>query len=451
MAGADLTPLLVVPGENVRRWRERRGMEATTLAELIGHRRDWLWRIETGRSPLEKVTDVLAVCRALGVSLDTLCSESGLTAEENHALSPVPALTGLDVPWTAWGALSALRAITEDEVRGMDRRGFLVATTAAATHGMLATPAVADVSRTGGSQVTDAVIDAIERTIVSLRALDNQLGGPRVAYRDPLRIVRDLLTNGAYSDRIGRRLHAVAAELLRLCGWVAYDSNDPGRAQRYWVAGAKHTKVAGDTAMGAHVIASLASLTLKRNDFGSAISQAEDAQMHYAGESPKVKARLHLQTAKCHAAMGDLLRCQRELSAAEDLVSGFDDPSPEWASWIDEGVVSTDAGECYTRLRDTRRGVEYIQRGLTKHQGFPRDEALFHARLAVAAAAGRKPDLDLAVSAANAAMDLLDGIVVSPRCVGEVREAGALIHPWRQQPAVKATLARIRSLSGRAA
>ncbi len=448
---ADLTPL-EIPGENVRRWRERRGMEVSTLAGLVGHKRAWLWEIETGRTRLEKIGDVLAICRVLKVSLDTLCNGSGLTAEESHALSPVPALTGLDVPWTAWGALSALREITEDEVKGMDRRGFLVATTAAATHGMLVAPAVADVSRTGGaSKVTDAVIDAIEQTIVSLRALDNQLGGPRVVYRDPLRIVRDLLANGTYTDRIGRRLHAVAAELLRLCGWVAYDSNDVGRAQRYWVAGAKQAKVAGDTAMGAHIIASLANLSRKASDFGSAVAQAEDAKMHYSGESPKVKARLHLQAAMCYASVGDRLRCQRDLGAAEDLVPRFGDPSPEWASWIDDGVVANDAGQCYAKLRDTRRGVEYLQRGLAKHQGFPRDEALFHAHLAVAAAADRKPDLDLAVSAANSAMDLLDGIVVSPRCFGEVREAGALIYPWRQKAEVKQTLARIRSLSGRAA
>jgi transcriptional regulator with XRE-family HTH domain len=445
MATVDLTPLAI----NIAKARHRAGLSQHQAANLCGRSGGWLGKIEAGERGVGPWANLVLLSRVLNVSMATLCEGTGITEKDFEGVQPVSAVSGLEVPWTTTGAVSALLAITEDEDQ-MNRRGFLAASgivIATATHQALDAPAVADVGRLGGgTQVTDAMIDTIVRAISALRDLDNQLGGPRVSYRDPLRAVRDLIRNGTYTDRIGRRLYSVAAELLRLCGWVSYDSNDVPGAQRYWLAGLRQAKVSGDTAMGAHTMASLASLTLKNDDPRSAVAQAQNALAHYSGQSPKVKARLHLQLAKCYAATHDANRCLRELAAAEDLVSRFNEPAPDWASWIDGGVVANDAGLCYADLQDTRRGIEHLQRGLRLHQGFPRDEALFNAHLAITAASGRQPDLDLVVTAATASMDLLESVVVSPRCVGEVRDAASRVSSWSQRPAVRQMIERARAL-----
>lgn len=434
-----------VDGAAVRALRLRRGLSLEVVAGQLGHAKSWLWQVEGGVITLDRLPDVLGICRVLGVPLEQLCATG-----HDEALSPRPATDGLDaLPWTAAGSLGALLTIMEDDV---DRRGFILSTglvSAEVATRMRLSPPVLDAGKATGHQVTDRTVDALERVVVGLREVDNH-GGARVTYREPLQHTTDLLRNGSYTDRVGRRLHGLAAELLRLVGWVAYDSDQVAMAQRYWTAGLRTAKAAGDEAMGAHTLASIASLTLKDGHPRDAASQAQSALAHYRGGSPKVRARLHLQAAKCYASMRETDRCRRELGAAEDLVSRFDEPSPDWASWLDHGVVLHDAGWCYTRMQDSQRGVEHIQRGLALHRGFPRDEALFQAHLAVAAASSRRPELDLAVQAANASMDLLE-VATSPRCAGAVREVATLVNPWRRQPEVKRTIERIRALPRQAA
>jgi hypothetical protein len=324
----------------------------------------------------------------------------------------------------------------------MDRRGFLAMSGAA-----LVAPALG----TSAPRVTDRSVDSIQALVVHLRDMDNQLGGPRVTYREPLRLIQGMLADGTYTDGVGRRLHGVAAELLRLCGWVAYDSNQLAVAQRRWRAALASSKAAGDTAMGAHVIASMAGQALKEGDPRSALAMAEGAREHYAGDSPRVRVRLGLQAAKGYAATGDAVRCRQTLDEAESLVSRLNEPGPNWASWIDAGVVASDAGGCFAQLGDGPRAIESIQRGLTLHQGYPRDEALFQTHLATAAISQRRPDLDLALVAANSAAHLLETAVVSPRCVGELRKFATLVGSWPGSPEAHTTTERIRTLARSAA
>lgn len=59
------------------------------------------------------------------------------------------------------------------------------------------------------------------------------LGGGTLlpAVREDLRLVVAMLDNAAYTEEVGKRLHAVAAELGRL----AYDSEQPALAQHYFL------------------------------------------------------------------------------------------------------------------------------------------------------------------------------------------------------------------------
>jgi hypothetical protein len=65
--------------------------------------------------------------------------------------------------------------------------------------------------------------------------MDNRLGGGKlrssvVAYLDDH--VSRLLTAGSFQEETGRQLAAACGELSQLAGWVAYDSDEHGLAQR---------------------------------------------------------------------------------------------------------------------------------------------------------------------------------------------------------------------------
>lgn len=436
-------------GANLKAARLRSGKTLAEVSGLVGgHCHTWLDKIERDEREIT-LPDLLAAARVLDTDLGTLLKGTGVHEEEFGCIAPVPALTDLDGPWNVAGALSALWVISREEDDMGDKKFITAkgANLAFSAEQMLRAPEVIDASRIAGRRVTHPMVDTVELLTVQLRAIDNQIGGPRVTYREPLRYVHTLL-EGTYDDGVGRRLYQVAAELLRLCGWVAYDSEKHARAQRDWVAGLKMAKVAGDTGMGAHIVASMAGLASKSGQAPAAVSLSETAMEHYSGASPKVLARLHLQTAKAYASVRRTNDTLRELSMAEDQVSRFDAPgTPEWASWLDEGVVSSDVGWCLARLGQHRRGIEQIQRGITLHQEFPRDVALFQARLAVAAMSMKKPDLDLATAAANDAMDLLEGQVTSPRCVGEISDYARLAASHWRHPETKHTVARAKSLA----
>jgi hypothetical protein len=89
-----------------------------------------------------------------------------------------------------------------------------------------------------GKRVDHAVVNDLERVADARRRMDDALGGGTLlpAVREDLRLVVAMLKNAAYSEEVGKRLHAVAAEFGRLAGWIADDCDRPALAQRYFLA-----------------------------------------------------------------------------------------------------------------------------------------------------------------------------------------------------------------------
>ncbi|MFJ6215191.1 hypothetical protein ACIQGZ_17925 [Streptomyces sp. NPDC092296] len=71
-------------------------------------------------------------------------------------------------------------------------------------------------------------------------------------------VLVQLLELGAYDERTGRELYAVAARLARLAGWAASDGCDEVTAQRCFVAALRAAHVSGDVRTGASVMGCLA-------------------------------------------------------------------------------------------------------------------------------------------------------------------------------------------------
>ena len=210
---------------------------------------------EQPREPTpELIADVLAdlLHRPLGV------------ADVGMAPSVVSADVGLTLAATWTECVTAATTLWRAD---LERRRFLldsaVATSASSAAALqwLVSPAPAALSGTGRRRVGESDINAIQQIVRSYRELDNRLGGGRVrgAVVQFLNSeVTPLLTDGRFSTETGARLAAGGAELAQLAGWMAYDAGLHGHAQRYLTLALSFARHAGNSGLGAEVLAAQA-------------------------------------------------------------------------------------------------------------------------------------------------------------------------------------------------
>lgn len=362
-------------------------------------------------------------------------------------------MAGLILPWTAGGGLRAARVLTDAD--GMQRRMFLTAlgaTMTAPAHEWLIAEAATDVARRSGSGLPADVLDELDLITAGLRRMDDQLGGGslRSMVGVQLRTVIDLLENRRYDTSTGRRLHAAAAELARLGGFLAFDGGRHAQAQRYWVAALHGAHAAGDRGLGANI---LGFMSCQAKDLGQkrqAVTLAETARAGYPATAPRVQAILDLRAAEAYAVDADLTRTRR---AVDDAFNRFSDPSPDhgepgWAYWLDITHAHGQAGYCYLRLGQWDRARTHLRAALAAQGGTPsREGALRQVLMATTYVRQSQPDLDQAVEVAGRAVDTLTGQVSSARVSGHLARLTEYFAPFRRTPTVEAFLTRARELS----
>jgi len=213
----------------------------------------------------------------LGGTIDA--GDLGWSVRESDVLC-VPADTGLVLPWTARGALAAAAEVMDDIP--MDRRIFI-----GLTGGALTTPAldwllaqpVSDATGIAGRRLQETHVRSVEELTAHLRRMDDQFGGGAVLnlVRAQVRYVVDLLRDYSYTSEVGTRLHAAAAELLRLAGWLSFDSGRQADAQRYWLAALHSSHAANDRAVGANILGFMSCQAKDLGQYGDAIKLSEAA------------------------------------------------------------------------------------------------------------------------------------------------------------------------------
>ena len=205
----------------------------------------------TPRDPLSSL-----VCLLLHQRLGEPVTPEVLGWPVARGLLYVPADDGLGQGWDATGALAALGEVVDAD--SMERRHFMAMTglvLTAVAHQWLLDPSRVAASVLG-KRVDHAVVDDLERMAEARRRLDDALGGGSLlpATREDMRLIVALLKNSSYTEEVGRRLYAVAAEFGRIAGWLAFETNQPALAQRYFMAALRSAHVSGDRAVGANVL-----------------------------------------------------------------------------------------------------------------------------------------------------------------------------------------------------
>ena len=352
-----------------------------------------------GEQPRPPVPELIAA--VLGSALGRKVSETELGMTPSN----LPGDLGLQLPidWTDTVVTST--ALWRAD---MQRRRFLVnavfssaALPASALRWLTSPPAEAP-SACGVRRIGRADIEAIRELTHSYREMDNKLGGGTlrnavVSYLDDH--VSRLLTTGTYREETGRQLAAACGELSQLAGWVAYDNDEHGLAQRYLTQALAYARHAADAGLAAEVLAAQAHQALYLTRAGEAIDLARAAQAAAVRHgSATLLTECLVMEAHGHAVRHDAHACGTVLAQVErtfDRVTREDDPA--WLSYFDEAYLAARMAQCFRDLGEAGHAAQYARRSLNMDGRFVRGRAFNLSLLASAHAAEDEPERAVAI------------------------------------------------------
>ncbi|MGH3913855.1 MAG: hypothetical protein ACRDTC_10665 [Pseudonocardiaceae bacterium] len=348
------------------------------------------------------------ICSLLSRHLAEPVTLASLGWQRSAGALYVPADDGLHHPWTPPGAIASLWEVLE--AMGMDRRHFVILTgtglTTFAHDWMLDPQRVAAAAR--GQRVDHAVVDDLERVADARRRLDDGFAGDKVfrVVREDLRLVTDMLDNSRYTDQIGRRLYAVAAEFARIAGNRALDNDDQATAQRFFLTGLRAAHSSGDRSLGANILAYISKQACD-HDPRDAVRLAESALAGAKNLTPAMEARIQASLANSAGRAGEASTAARAQGRMFELTAAVDPAvEPPYIYWWSEAEAHSHAGSSALNLGNPRQAESHYRDALTRiAPSFPRDRLQFLGKLALARVQLR--ELEGACRAANEAGALL--------------------------------------------
>ncbi|MGH3996702.1 MAG: hypothetical protein ACRDTJ_04485, partial [Pseudonocardiaceae bacterium] len=400
------------------------------------------WRWLTARPPstrpcLPRPPWPGLVCSLLSRHLQEPVTLASLGWQTSAGALYVPADDGLHHPWAPPGAIASLREVLE--ATGMDRRHFVILTgtglTAFAHDWMLDPARVA--AAVAGTRVDHAVADDLERVADARRRLDDVIGGDTVlrTVREDLRLVTEILDNARYTDEVGSRLYAVAAEFARIAGLRAFDNNDHALAQRYYIAGLRAAHSSSDRAIGANILTCMCRQAMD-HDPRDGVRLAESALAGAKDLTPAVEASIQGHLAGAAARAGEQRIAAQAQGRMFELTAAVDPAAePPYIYWWSGAEAHFNAGRSALFLAKPRQAEEQYRAALANiDPSFPRDRLHILTRLALARVHLR--ELDGACRAATEAGTLLRRLD-SPDKRTLLTEFRTAVHPYANTTEVK--------------
>lgn len=325
----------------------------------------------------------------------------------------------MDLPWDSTGLLSLL-----GEPVPTRRTVLALAGTALTRHGWmaLASPGFTVVSAAAeDGPVTPPLLAMIDSVVSQAQRLDDQQGGAARGFvGDQFTAIARLLRRASYDKPAAERLTSALAQLAQTAGFMAFDAHDDGRAQRWYLIGARAAHAAADPALVASVLALMSNQDADRGKATDAVNLAAAAQEAAQDTHAVVRSLVAARSSLAYAAAGDLAGFSHMRDTALGLLDGTADrPPPRWASYADRVELDAITGRGLVLLAEhlpTRRKKllrEAIQllhtRAHTPPEGMALRSALRHgAWLSLAHIADH--DLDSAVAAGRLAYHRLPNV-----------------------------------------
>jgi hypothetical protein len=279
------------------------------------------------------------------------------------------ASAGMNHPWSVAGT----HVVAQDWLVGglVDRRHFLAvsgSTLVGAVSAYLAAELPAAAAVPAARAGDDPLVEQIEASIPLLQQLDDAKGGAaNLGYIGAqLRAVALVLHEGTYPMAATRRLLVALADLGQLAGWMAFDANQHGLAQRYFFTGLRAAHDAGYTAMAAHILADLSFQASSSGHRADGVTLGEAARRHAVRAPAGVQASVDSRLAYAYAASGRITDFERTCASAADTFAGRDPASdPAWLYYLTPGHLDCQAGYALVLVgRDRLAGGDRVGRAM---------------------------------------------------------------------------------------
>ena len=327
----------------------------------------------------------------------------------------------------------------------LERRQFIVdsvfaagAYATSAIRWLTAPPARISMPTRSTQQVGRADVDAVREVTQTFHRLDNLFGGGR-ARLTVVRYLHDevgpLLHDGRYSETVGRDLFTAAAELTRLAGWMAYDLEQHGLAQRYLIQALRLAREANNYALGGEILAGMShqAVYLHRADDALDLARAAHDSATKAG-LPALASESLIMQAHALAIDNQPAICGKALNAAEEAFERSDATNtPQWLSYFDDAYMAAKFGHCFRELGQGDKAEYFARRSLDMVDGYVRGRTFNVVLLANAQL--QQQDLDAACSTGNQALDLASGLQ-SARTIKYIRDLRRRMSKFSREPVV---------------
>ncbi|MFF4382469.1 tetratricopeptide repeat protein [Kitasatospora sp. NPDC001547] len=241
---------------------------------------------------------------------------------------------------------------------------------------------VAPLRRVGTAEVL-----RVEQAVREIRLADDAHGADALyeLAGQSLRNAYVLLNECDHSAETERRLQAGAGELAISVGWLAHDSNRLADARSFYSEALATARMAGDSALEAHVFCNSAFLARDAGRPREALRAAQAGQAAARElDSDRLLALLAMREAGAWALLQDRASCERALGRAYTLFDrGPGEQDPEWMSFFSEAEIAGLESQCWSALGDWDRASEQAGLAITLQKPhFVRNRVLYTAELA---------------------------------------------------------------------
>ncbi len=397
---------------------------------------EWLNNSRVPRQPLPAVAaHVLSQAKGVTVSVSSLWPGVATSA------LCIAADEGMRVSWDLHGtrALISNWLANGGDVFDSDRRIFMAVSGTALTAparqyleqiGNVPPPGSFEkflgASGFSNIKVSSTLVEYYRSLTSAFRQMDDLEGGSTENLRhirNAVGQVAGYLKNGSFAKlELKKSFLGVLAELAQIAGWMAYDAERHGLAQRLFRTGLQATHDVGDRNLGAHILACMAYQAVNRNDLSSAEELASVAVKVAAGAHPAVCSLAYSRLAYTKAATGDVNGFRAKIQEAQRLLhSTHSAEAPSWLYWFNYDVLNCQQGHSIVRAslanqRNSNKLIAEADSSLNTTEGeqteTPRDASFHEAWLARAHI--RRGDLHRGMYIAENVIDRMSA-VSSPR------------------------------------
>lgn len=279
-----------------------------------------------------------------------------------------------------------------------------------------------------GRRIGAGLVRDLESRVHELRLLDDHLGGvdTMTVVERELRSAEAVAADASYTERTGRRLFSVIAELSQLAGWTASDGGRLREAERLYLDGVTAAHAARNTDAAANLLSSLSYQVANTGKPSDAVLLAQTAVTGAGEATGRVRALLLERLAWAHARARQAAETDRVLARVDDAYdSASGDGEPAWVYWLDRDEVDVMAGRCYAELRRPLRAAPLLAGAIERYPADrARENALYLTWLAESYRQANEPD---AATETLARAQRLATTVQSERLSARLRDlAGAL-------------------------